>query len=183
MLIREKRARLAFNIVALNTVWLITVLGAARGHDLIGILAALAHLALHCALVSDRPRMDLAMCGMSLALGFITDSLLIAGGAMAFPLDPLAIGVWPLWMAALWINFSATLRLTLAWLVPHPFLFALVGGIAGPVAYFAGAELNALEVSLATPHLLMFLGTWSVSSWALAMIARRTLGSETERTA
>lgn len=68
-------------------------------------------------------------------------------------------------MIALWPNFATTLHSSLRWLAGHYIVAALLGAVAGPLSYYAGAQLGAL-----TLH-----PTLAVSMIALAVVWGITL--------
>jgi len=77
-----------------------------------------------------------------MALGIALDSLWLALDLFQFNGSH-----WlPLWMLALWLGFScwwrlvmATLNLPLLWLIP-------LGAVGGPLSYFIGEQLGAMEL-------------------------------------
>ncbi len=99
-------------------------------------------------------------------LGFGIDTLLTAIRLFDFPsgsaflLDSI---VPPLWLLMLWFCFAATLRQGLSWFQGRWLLAAVVGGIAGPLSYYAGSQLGAMAFgfSLAISLLVMSL-IWAV---------------------
>jgi hypothetical protein len=50
-------------------------------------------------------------------------------------------------MAALWFNFSMLVSISLAWLKGKYVTAVILGGLAGPVAYWGGEKLGALRVA------------------------------------
>ncbi|MBM3385565.1 MAG: DUF2878 domain-containing protein [Betaproteobacteria bacterium] len=113
---------------------------------------------------SRNPRDELSLVLVAALIGFAFDSVLALTGWLSFagavPLPALA----PVWMVALWALFATTLNVSLRWLREWPVLGVLFGAIGGPVAYYAGERLGALQ--FADP----LLGLTAVAAgWALAM--------------
>jgi len=77
-------------------------------------------------------------------------------------------------MAALWFNFAMLVSISLAWLKGKYLLAAVLGGLAGPVAYWGGEKLGALAIADAfargyVPLVLL----WAVALPALIYIHNR----------
>ena len=73
--------------------------------------------------------------------------------------------VSPPWMAALWFNFALLVSISLAWLKGKYAAAALLGGLAGPVAYWGGEKLGALTVAATFGRGYLILALM----WALAL--------------
>jgi Protein of unknown function (DUF2878) len=170
------------NIVAFQALWLVCVLGAAHGHDLVGVVVVTVLLPLHMRFIAER-RGELTLIAATVAVGFAVDSALALFGVMEFPLRPITLLNQPLWMAALWVNFATTLNHCLRWLVSRPPVAVAFGAIGGPLAYGAGAHLGAL--SLAEPLLLSLIAlalAWGVAMGILSALTRMATLREQEAT-
>jgi hypothetical protein len=51
----------------------------------------------------------------------------------------------PVWIIAMWAGFATLLHVALRWLLPHRWLAALLGAVGGPLAYYAGMRLGAVN--------------------------------------
>lgn len=157
------------NIAIYQVGWFVCVLAAAQGRPLLGTALGLGLWLLHLALSRD-PVVEAKIGASCLAVGLVADSLQIVTGRLVFAESP-----WPLvpppWVLVLWLLISAALRGALAWLSGRYLLAAVLGAMAGPLAYLAGEGLGparlgdprwlsvasvALEWGLATP-LIVFL--------------------------
>ena len=145
-------------------VWLACVLGGAAGHSGPGLLAALAFLG-----VSQRyaaaPRRDLGLALRALAIGLTMDLGLRGLGLVAYADGAVRLLASPLWLLALWAAFSQTLPVAFGWLAGRPALAALLGGIGGMSASWAGVRLGAMV--LEAPPAVAFAGL--AAGWALAV--------------
>ena len=58
------------------------------------------------------------------------------------------VGQWfcPIWMAALWANFAGTLHFCLDWLRGRYRLASVLGAVGGPLAYYGGHRLGAMQL-------------------------------------
>ena len=52
----------------------------------------------------------------------------------------------PLWFLALWALFASTLHYSLSWLNRRYLLAASLGAVAGPLSYFGGEKIGAIEI-------------------------------------
>jgi hypothetical protein len=168
------------NLIAFQTLWIVCVLGAASGHDLVGVAAVAVLLPLHLWLIAER-RAELTLIASVVVVGFLMDSALALLGVMQFPQRPTALITQPLWMMALWVNFAMTLSHCLRWLIRHPAMAIALGAIGGPLAYGAGHSLGALSLADPLPLSLAAIAlVWSVAMGLLSELARMTTLREWE---
>ena len=93
--------------------------------------------------------------------GWIIDSALIQFGVLH-----MANTAWlPLWLALLWLAFATTVGYSLQWTATPWWLGSVLGAIAGPLSYWAGARLAGVELPLGHGPSVALLGL----VWALAM--------------
>lgn len=132
---------LFFNIVGFYASWFGCVLGAALGMEWLGPAIVAVFLAVHLARFA-RPGEGRFLLLIT-AAGFVIDSAQAAAGLLRFP-----GGGWlcPIWLLALWPAFGATLHLALNWMRDRPVLAAVFGAIGGPLSYWSGARLGAIEL-------------------------------------
>jgi hypothetical protein len=154
--------RLLYNILSLQVGWFACILAASYGLHLLGPLVVLGLLVIHLS-TSDNRRREVLLLLTAGLLGTILDSILLSTGAIAFPSEWAGGLVPPLWMTALWMNFAATVNVSMRWLNGRYPLAVLLGAISGPMAYYAGAKLGA--VSLTASWSLIGIGL----EWAVAM--------------
>lgn len=150
---RPALAGMAGNLVLFQVAWFACVLGAAGGRPHFGVVVAAAVVAVHLAL-APRPLAELKLILVTGLLGGSWESLLVqmdwvhyrGGGIPGLP---------PLWIITLWLAFATTLNVSLRWLQSRPGLAALLGFAGGPLAWWGGARLGALE--LAEPGFTLFV--------------------------
>lgn len=163
---------LAWNVVAFQAGWLACVLGAAHGWPWAGPVVAAAVVAWH-ARRAPRPAQELKLVAIAVLAGALFDSLLVAFGWIAFAPAALAEGIAPGWILALWALFATTLNVSLGWLRGRLLLAGILGGIAGPFAYWAGERLGALTFLEPVAALGALAAGWAVMLPALLAVARR----------
>ena len=105
-------------------------------------------------------------------LGLIFDTAFVAGGVFT-PLQHLfPRPISPPWMICLWLNFAATLNVSMAWLRGRYLLAALFGAIGGPLAYYSGAKLGAIGALPTTTGMLLLAIGWGIMTPLLVWLAR-----------
>lgn len=156
-------ARLVGNFALFQLGWLVAVLGAARGYPLAGVLYAGAWALGHHWHVRDGRLSELMFVAASAAFGFVVDSVLVLAGVIAFP-DYARLG-FPstIWMVCLWLMFAMTLRHSLGWLRGRYTLAAVLGGVFGPLAYWAGSRLGAIELAETGLAIASVAAAWALS--------------------
>lgn len=135
------------NFIGFQIGWFSCVLGAAYGSLWLGpaLVAVLAALNLYLRHPSQR-LFELRLLGLASLLGLLVDSLLATAGVFTFLDGQLPDWLSRPWMVALWANFALTLRSSMSWLEGRYRLAALLGMISGPLAYWAGARLGAVNL-------------------------------------
>jgi len=161
-----------YNMVAYQVAWFACVLSAAFGMPWIGAASALVVVAAHLTLI-DRRAAELKLIGAAVIVGLVVDTALLRSGELRFVSSAWPEGFAPYWMLSLWAAFATTLNHSLRWVMRRPWVATLLGVIGGPLAYLAGAKLDALHLaSLQTALPLIGVG-WGIAMAALSLIALR----------
>jgi hypothetical protein len=163
--------RKVVNVLLFQAAWFAAVLGVARGMFWLGPLVMIPTLAVHLVLQEDRQG-ELKLLLAAGLLGFIFDTAFVAGGVFTplqhfFP-RPFS----PPWMICLWLNFAATLNVSMAWLRGRYILALLFGAIGGPLAYYSGARLGATEAVPTTFGMLLLAIGWGAMTPLLMWLAQ-----------
>jgi len=162
--------RKVINVLLFQAAWFAAVLGTARGMLWLGPLAMIPTLAIHLALQENRPGEVKLLLSAGL-LGFVFDSAFVAGGVFT-PLQHLLPRPFsPPWMICLWLNFAATLNVSMAWLRGRYLLAVLFGAVGGPLAYYSGAKLGATEALPTTTGMLLLAVGWGAMTPLLVRLA------------
>ncbi len=159
------------NLALFQATWFGCTLAAARGWDALALPVCALHLALHLRWIAPR-RSEAALLLAVAAFGLVFDSLLTSLGVLAHPANPARLGLQPLWMLTLWLNFATTLNHSLRWLGRRPLLAPALGAIGGAGAYLAGARLGALAVAPGPIPILTLAAAWGLAVPALSLLAR-----------
>ena len=76
-------------------------------------------------------------------------------------------------MICLWLNFAATLNVSMAWLRGSYIPAAAFGAVGGPLAYYSGAKLGAMEALPTTTEMLLLAIGWGFMTPLLVWYASR----------
>jgi len=166
------------NFLAFQLVWFITVLTAAKGSSLyaIGSVIIFASMQLifsHCRLA------DTKLLVSGLLIGMLLDTIWLNLGWIAYAADP-QIGLPPLWIGVLWLNFMLTLNHSLRWLQKRYGLIVICTLVAAPLSYYAGSKLGAVSLVEFVPVLVALALSWSVVVPIFMALAERWQGDDIE---
>ena len=167
---------LALNVALFQAGWFACVLAAAYALPWAGIAAAAAIVGWH-ALRARQPAQELKLVALAVLVGAVADSALAASGWVSFAPSAAAEGLAPWWILAMWALFATTLNVSLGWLRARLVLAALLGALSGPLAYWAGARLGALELLQPAAALAALAFCWAVVLPVLLAAARRLDGA------
>ena len=126
-----------------NSLWLLLAGGALLAH-LLWISRSLAQV-----------RLIAVVC----VLGSTVDGLLLNAGVFAFKQAGVLI---PFWLVLLWALLAITLNHCLAWTAKPLWRAILLGAIGGPLSYYAGQRLGAVQFPMGLwPTLLGLSLLWA----------------------
>lgn len=146
--------RLLANALLFQLGWLACVLGG-DGPWLAVVAVALA---VHLAWTSNWAAEGKLLLSV-LLLGCAVDSFLLHLGVFDFGEPRTLI---PLWLALLWLLLATTLDHCLAWSATPWWRGSLLGAVAAPLSYYAGAELADVGLPLGTwPTLALLAVIWA----------------------
>ena len=134
------------NLIIFQVCWFACVMGAAKNIGWLGPLLVTITVPLQIFLLTEKYRVEflfVVFCGIT---GFLLETGMILGNVYMLS-GPAGVKVCPPWMAALWFNFAMPVSISLSWLKGKYLLAAILGGLAGPVAYWGGEMLGAIMVA------------------------------------
>ncbi|MBT8108594.1 MAG: DUF2878 domain-containing protein [Gammaproteobacteria bacterium] len=160
------------NFLAFQAGWFASVLGAAQNMPWVGPAVVLAIVVLHLR-QARRPELEAGLLVASGIIGLCFDSLLVSLGWVTYPSGLISTSLAPYWIVTMWVLFATTLNSSMAWLKGRRVLAAVLGAIAGPMSYLAGAKLGGIEfVERGGAVIFLALG------WAAAMPVLITLADK-----
>lgn len=155
------------NVLLFQLGWFACVIGAAKGNLAIGPMVAAGVIAVHFTRLGHRMWIEARIVGLVTVAGALADSALMRLGALGFADGTLGGVLCPVWMMALWAIFATLLNSSLSWMRKRYVLGTLFGAVGGPLSYFAGQRLGALN--LHPP--IAWSGAAVSLEWAIAMPA------------
>lgn len=163
------------NYVTFQIGWFACVLSAANQRPLLGLVVSLLVLGLHLALTRD-VRAEVKLLLACAVIGTAFDSLLLWSGWVSYPNGEWIDGLAPYWIVAMWLLFSATLNLSMAWMKGRWVLASVMGLIGGPLSYLGGQELGAIRLENSQAALIALGLGWAIIMPLLCLLAQRWNG-------
>lgn len=150
------------NFIMFQIGWFSCVIGGASDrYYWVGIAVVAAIVTVHL-LRANNMRSELMLITITMALGAAWDSSLMMAGVFSFPNGVVYAGLVPLWMVAMWALFATTLNVSMKWMKNNYVLAAVFGGIGGPVAYYAGHRMGAINFDDTFTALTAVAAGWAV---------------------
>lgn len=162
------------NIALFQTGWFACVLTAASNQPVIGAIIALTIIVLHLLTVNEYKR-EMRIIAIAMLIGLIWDSILVAAGWINYTSGMISPLMAPYWIVLMWGLFAMTLNYSLSWLKEKLILAAVFGAIAGPLAYYAGFKLGAVELTNESYALIALSIGWGIFTPLLLKITRLNL--------
>ena len=166
------RALQIANFVVFQTAWFAAVLGAAHHIPLWGTACLIAAIAWHLG-VSARPAQEAKLIGLACAIGLVVESVVAMQGHVSYPSGQPITWLAPYWMVALWGELAIALNVTMRWMKRRLWLAAVLGAIAGPLAFASGVRLGGAQFVDTVPALVMLAWAWALSTPLLVWLSNR----------
>jgi hypothetical protein len=118
---------------------------------------------------------DFKLVFIALVMGLVIDSAWVIGGVLEYPNAWPNNGLAPAWIIIMWVGFALTVNHSLKWMKSHPSLPIIGGLVGGPLAYFSGMKLGAVEFLIDPMQTAIMLAVaWAV---ALAVLFKASEGA------
>ena len=127
-------------------------------------------LGLHLYVTRSHWKRETRLMVWSTLVGLALDNSLAAIGSVTYVGD-LFIGYCPLWLAAIWTGFGATLKYSQSILVRTRYHALATGFLGGPLAYLGGEKLARLTIN-GTEGLLAVSLTWGAAMYILYRLSK-----------
>jgi len=163
--------KLLINFILFQIGWFAVVLSAANGQPLLGVVIIALIIAQH--LYSSEQRShELVLVSLALIIGLVWDSAMTMSGLFVYRSGVLVDHLAPYWILAMWALFAITLNLSMRWIKGRITLAAIAGAVFGPLAYYAGYQLGAVEIPNMTQALLFQSLGWATILPTLGIAAK-----------
>lgn len=155
--------QLLINFIGFQLAWFSCVLMAAKNEPQIGIVVVGLVVIIYLYLVENRLR-SLSLLFIITFIGSSWDSFLTSQQVLVFNSGIISSNMAPSWIIAMWLSFATTINVSLRWLYQRYALAFILGAIAGPLAYQAGAAFGAVSIpDNITANVMLAIG------WGLLM--------------
>jgi hypothetical protein len=158
--------------------WFACVLGGAKDYALTGTLVATAIILFHI-IRAPKWHKELMIVFVAMFIGFIWDSYLVYQNWLGYPYGQLSMNTAPYWIVIMWGLFATTFNVSLNWLKDRPVIAVLFGAIGGPLAYYAGAKLGAVQFNDSSAGLIALAIGWAVLMPLLLLLSDNLNGFRT----
>ena len=135
---------IVINIILFQVGWFACVLTAASNQPLFGAIISLVIIVSHL-IMSKQYIHELRIIIIAMMIGLFWDSLIVSAGWITYQSGMVFDFIAPYWIVLMWALFATTLNSSLSWMKEKLILSSLFGAIAGPLAYYAGVKLGAVD--------------------------------------
>lgn len=164
--------RMLLNLVLFQVGWFACVLSGAAHQPWIGAAIAICIVAIHL-IRAPRPELELKLVLIAVVIGAAWDSLLVWLNWLRYSSGILIPHTAPFWIIIMWGLFATILNVTLRWMRGRWVLAALAGAVGGPLAYYGGSRLGALQFNDGGDALIVLAIGWAIITPALIALAAR----------
>jgi hypothetical protein len=134
------------------------------------MLFAAGTVAFHLGRIHDWRR-EARFIAVAVITGWLWETALVRAGLLVYP--GFVTGVAPYWLAGLWAMFAIQFNILLTWLRQRLLLAAVLGAVAAPMSFRAGAALGAVQFTDTVAALGTLAAGWALLTPALLVLAQR----------
>lgn len=163
------------NLAFFKIGWVACVMFAAAGEPLLATLSVAAVAVVH--LVSVKvPVKEALLLLVAAVIGLGWESFMVWTGLVQFPGYESSL-LAPYWIVAMWVLFATTINHGLSWAKRNLWVAALAGLLGGPMAFFGGMNLGAVEFSHTAAALVVIGLGWALLLPVLTLVADTIIDS------
>ena len=164
------------NFILFQAGWFACVIGgASSNYYWIGVVIVTAIVIVHLVRANNM-RNEAMLILITMIVGSAWDSVLMMAGIFTFSHGVVFAGLIPFWMIAMWALFATTLNVSMKWMKNKYLMAAVFGAVGGPVAYYAGYRIGAVEYNSTLTALLAVAAGWAVIMPMLMALTTRFNG-------
>lgn len=163
------------NLAFFKVGWVACVMFAAAGEPLLASLSVAAVAAVHLASVKAPVKEALLLLAAA-AIGLGWESFMVWTGLVQYPGHENAL-LAPYWIVAMWVLFATTINHGLRWTKRTLWMASLAGLLGGPMAFFGGMNLGAVEFSHTAAALTVIGLGWALLLPVLTLVADTIIDS------
>ena len=158
------------NLVMFKIGWIACVSLAAAGQPLWATAAVAIVVTLHLLSIPVMVKEALLLAAAAV-IGLAWESLLVSSGLLSYPASGEFTPLAPYWIVAMWVLFATTINHGLNWAKRSWHFSALAGMIGGPLAFYGGAAMGAVEFSHTVTALTVIGAGWAVLMPLLVLVS------------
>lgn len=160
------------NFILFQIGWFACVLGGAHDMPWLGPAMVAAVVAYHLR-QAPRPGAEIALLAIAAVVGTVWDSALVSMGWLVYPAGTFVDGAAPYWIIAMWVLFATTFNVSMRWMKNRPLVAFVLGGVAGPLAYFGGSKLGGVSFEQFEAGILALTLGWAILMPAMMALSNR----------
>lgn len=170
-----------FNILSFYLGWFLAIYGASVEKPLLGPVIIILLFIFHIYFIAEFRKQEITFTLLATVLGSSLDSIPAYLNYIHFNSPSPSIGVYPIWMAALWVGFSTTFSISLKWMQSRYLIGFIFGAIGAPLSYISAEKLSALQITGPRMELFILQGfLWGVIMVLLLLAHHIVLSSITK---
>ena len=158
------------NLAVFKVAWTAVVVSAAASAPVIGVIAVAIAVGIHL-WSNENPDNEIRLLFIAATMGFAWESVLVLAGLLEYSSGNWVSGLAPYWIVSMWVLFATTLNVGMRWLRRSTAIAAVAGAIGGPLAFFAGASIGAVELVSPAIALIAIGFGWAVMLPLLVKLA------------
>ena len=147
---------------------------AAAGQPLWATVAVAVVVTLHLLSVPVMVK-EALLLAVAAVIGLAWESMLVWSGLLSYPASSQFAPLAPYWIVAMWVLFATTINHGLNWAKRSWHVSALAGMVGGPLAFYGGATMGAVEFSHTVTALAVIGAGWAVLMPLLVLVSDTTI--------
>ena len=176
IIVESGRYQIIRNLALYQLAWFACVFGAAYSMPYLGSAVAFIIVAIHLH-SQEWSTSEFAFIGGVTLVGVVFDSLLAHSGWVIYASHEPTSFLAPVWIMALWSAFATLFSVSLRWIKDRMPTALLLGALGGPLAYFAGERIGAIEILSHQPTYLALALGWTLVMALIVTAQTRLYGA------
>ena len=158
------------NFILFQIGWFSAVLGGASGRPWFGVIVICFIVLFRLSRV-DSIKEESTLILIIAVTGGLLDSIFVYLGWISYPSGHINEYLTTYWIIAMWMSFATTLNSSMAWLKKSKLLSSFFGFFGGPLTYYGGYKLNAIQFSDFNSAMIGLAFGWAVIIPLLLILA------------
>lgn len=158
------------NLAFFKVGWVACIMFAAAGKPVLSLLSVAIVAAIHLVRVAVPAKEAFFLLCAGL-IGFAWESIVVNTGLLQYSGAAESARLAPAWIVAMWILFGTVINHGMSWLKRNWMIAALSGLIGGPLAFYSGSAMNAVQFSDTAAALALLGLGWAVLLPTLCLVS------------